>query len=294
MTSRQNRTRPPLASVLVVDDCLAAREMAVSVLRYLNIHVSEAETGAAAIAALRSSRFDLALIDFRLPDISGLDIVVELKKDRISVPWLLMSGLMTPTLAVEAMKLGAIDAVELPFDIERVVTAALRTVSTGWPRIPSSTLLSRPKSAAERWAFLVLRGCAAEHDLKTLRDWASVAGVSYSVLTESCRLVGIQPHDARDFLRMLRVLSQADGRIEGLEHGLDVNDYRTLKTLFKRAGLTVGSATGTISLSEFIERQQFVNPASDGIRLVVARIRECEPVRPPSSPGSGDARVAPV
>lgn len=266
------RTSVPAVAVLVVDDSAASREMVGCVLRCLNIHISEADTGAAAIRALRSRRFDLALIDFRLPDISGLEVVIELKKDRISVPWLLMSGLMTPPLAVAAMRLGAIDAVELPFDIEKVVGSALRELSAGWPRIPAPSLLSRPRSAAERWAFLVLRSCAAEHDLKTIRDWASVAGVSYSALTESCRLVGIRPHDARDFLRMLRALSHANGRLESLEHGLDVNDHRTLKTLFARAGVPLGYATGTISLCEFIDRQQFVNPACEGIRLLLKTI----------------------
>jgi hypothetical protein len=162
--------------------------------------------------------------------------------------------------------------VALPFDIEKVVISALRDVSTGWPPLPAPSLLSRPKSAAERWACLVLRSCVAEHDLKTIRDWASVAGVSYSALTESCRLVGIRPHDARDFLRMLRALSHASGRIDNLEHGLDVNDHRTLKTLFERAGLPLGRATGTISLDEFIGRQQFVNPACEGVRLMLKMI----------------------
>lgn len=240
---------------------------------HLNLQVQEAGTGAAAIAAIRSRPFDLAVIDLRLPDISGLDVIVELKRDGIGVPWLLMSGWITVPIAVEAMRLGAIDALELPFDIERVVVSALRGVlqrgSVGWPRLPSARDLPPPKSAAERWASLVLRGCAAEHDLKTIQDWASVAGTSYSTLTESCRLVGIRPHDARDFVRMLRALFRASGRVENLEHGLDVSDHRTLSALFERAGLTMGSASGAISLGEFINRQKFVDPAGEALRLTL-------------------------
>ena len=77
---------PPRRSVLVVDDDAGTRETTVSVLRCLKMSASEADTGAAAIAAIRARQFDLALIDFRLPDISGLDVVIELKKARLSVP----------------------------------------------------------------------------------------------------------------------------------------------------------------------------------------------------------------
>jgi DNA-binding response OmpR family regulator len=261
------------ASVLVVNDDPAARETVRLVLRRLNIHVHEADCGASAIAAMRSRRFDLALIDFRLPDISGLDIIAELKKSRVSVPWLLMSGWMTTSVAVEAIKLGAVDAVDLPFDIEAVVVSALREVSrrtaTGWPRLPSASFLTSPKSSAERWALLVLRGCAAEHDPRTLHEWASVVGVSYSVLKESCHLIGIRPHDARDFLRVLRALFRSNGRLENIEHGLNVNDRRTLQVLFERAGLPMGRSSGAISLREYVERQRFVNPASEAVRMLL-------------------------
>jgi ActR/RegA family two-component response regulator len=264
---------PQEPSVLIVDDDPATRETAVQLLRRRTIQVYEAGTGAAAIAAIRARPFDLAVIDFRLPDISGLDVIVALKKDRVPVQWVLMSGWMTPRLAVEAMRLGALDAVQLPADIEGVVLSALRgivkTEADGWPRVcPRTVALPAPKSAAERWAFLVLRGCSAEHDLKTIRDWAAVAGISYSALTDSCRLVGIRPHDARDFLRMLRALWAADGRTEDLEHGLQVNDFRTLKTLFLRAGLTMGRGTAAISLSEFIAGQQFVDPRSEAVKAM--------------------------
>ncbi len=266
---------PRTASVLVVDDDPTARETTRLALRRFDIHVHEADTGAAAIRAIRSRQFDLALIDFRLPDISGLDIIVELKKDGISVPWMLMSGWMTTSAAVEAMRLGAVGAVDLPFDIETVVIAALRDASkcgaNRWPRLPS-TFVVPPKSAAERWASLLLRGCSADDDPKTIQDWALVAGVSYSALTESCRLVGMRPHDARDFLRLLRALFRANGRVENLEHGLNVNDHRTLRALFERAGLTMGRSPRTISLPEYIERQQFVDPASQAVTALLKMI----------------------
>jgi DNA-binding response OmpR family regulator len=272
------RHASPQASILFVDDDPATRATAGLVLRSLNFDVHEADSGAAAIAAIRTRRFDLALIDFRLPDVSGLGIIVELKRHRISVPWLLMSGWMTTPVAVEAMRLGAVDVVDVPFDIETVVTSALgtlsRRVSAGWPRVPPASLLRRPRSAAERWAGFVLRGCEADHDLKTIADWAAVAGVSYSALTENCRLVGIRPHDARDFLRMLRALFHQKGQLKDIEHGLNVNDHRTMKALLARASLTGTRAGGAISLRAFIDGQQFVDPECEAVRLLINMIAE--------------------
>jgi DNA-binding response OmpR family regulator len=273
------RHSSPQVSILVVDDDPGTRETAGLVLRSLNFDVHEAASGAAASAAIRSHRFDLALIDFHLPDLSGLGIIVELKRHRISVPWLLMSGWMTTPVAVEAMKLGAVDVVDVPFDIERVVTSALgalsQRVAAEWPRVPPASLLRSPRSAAERWACFVLRGCEADHDLKTIADWAAVAGVSYSALTENCRLVGIRPHDARDFLRVLRALFHQKGQLKDFEHRLDVNDHRTMKTLLARASLT-GTRDGAISLRAFIDGQQFVDPECEAVRLMINMIAEAD------------------
>jgi hypothetical protein len=191
---------------------------------------------------------------------------------------------MTVPVAVEAMRLGAVDVVDLPFDIEQVVTSALshlpRRATAQWPRVPPASLLRHPRSAAERWAFLVLRGCAADHDLKTIGDWASAAGISYSALTESCRLVGMRPHNARDFLRILRVLFDSNGRLKDFEHGLDVNDHRTLKVLLERAGLAGRRGGGAISLREFIEAQRFVDPACEAVRLMLETIGADRPGQP--------------
>ena len=105
----------------------------------------------------------------------------------------------------------------------------------GWPSP------ARPGCAAERWALHVLKGCRSSGDVKTLTQWALSAGVSYTSLRESCRLVGIRPHDARDFTRVLRAVINSQGQQCDPEVLLDVSDSRTLATLFERAGLDVRS-----------------------------------------------------
>src|SRR5690606_27782195 len=94
-----------------------------------------------------------------------------------------------------------------------------------------------PASAADRWARFVLKVCESEGDLKTLKQWADFANVSYSSLRESCWLVGVRPRDARDFARVLRAVVKACER--GCDPGvlLDVSDRRTLHLLLEKSGI---------------------------------------------------------
>lgn len=92
--------------------------------------------------------------------------------------------------------------------------------------------------------------------------------MSYSSLSELCRLQKVRPQNARDLTRLLRaaVLAPAEGCEPALL--LDVRDRRTLRVMFKRAGLTVPD-TG-LSVECILDQQQLIEPKHP----VVARIRE--------------------
>lgn len=103
-------TQPlPIAAstVLIIDDDRDTCEMIDTALRPLSVIMRRARFGAEAIALARSTRFDLMLIDLNLPDMSGTDIVRALRDDLLHVPFALVSGCLTVSTAVEAMRLGA-------------------------------------------------------------------------------------------------------------------------------------------------------------------------------------------
>lgn len=129
--------------------------------------------------------------------------------------------------------------------------------------------ISEPGSVAQRWAMLVLRGCESEKDLRTLGEWARSAGVSYSTLCETCRLLRIQPKEARDFMRILRILLRYVGDSLYLETLLNVNDRRTLQAILSRAGLrTLSNDHGHLRPLEFLNVQQFVSRDNEGLRVL--------------------------
>jgi hypothetical protein len=125
-------------------------------------------------------------------------------------------------------------------------------------------LTEEPHSAAERWAGYVLRACDSEGDLKTLAEWARFAGVSYSSLRESCRLLGIRPRDARDLARVLRALVRSTHGADGIAALLDARDERTLASLMNRAALNRHSDR-SVAVTDFLESQDFVSRDNSGL-----------------------------
>lgn len=156
-------------------------------------------------------------------------------------------------------------------DIDRLI-AVVRAATQGRACHPQAAdrpcAPLRPRSAGERWALHVLRACESESDLKTLEDWATFVGVSYTSLCERCGLVGIRPHDARDLSRMRRAVLKAS--VEGcrLDVLLDIGDRRTLNALLTRAGLGNGASTRHVSLQAFLDGQRFVPADNEGFVLL--------------------------
>ena len=144
--------------VLVVDDDASTRETLRGMLRTGAYTVSLAATARAAVESVKRHTPNLALIDLRLTDGTGFDLVRAFARERISVPWILMSGFIDYGAAVEAGRLGALTAVPAGFDVEQVVSEAFRRVDSGrlWPIPPLKPRLPEPGTSAEYLAWLML------------------------------------------------------------------------------------------------------------------------------------------
>jgi DNA-binding NtrC family response regulator len=112
------------AQVLIVDDERLIRS---SLERALSLqgHVTEtADSAATALAAAGRKRFDLVVLDLKLPDGSGLEVLARLLRDAPDTKVVVISAHGTVDSAVEAMKLGAFDFVKKPFDLDELLTTA--------------------------------------------------------------------------------------------------------------------------------------------------------------------------
>src|SRR6185295_4347582 len=106
--------------ILIAEDEESIRFVLTRALEGRGYHVRAFAEGLTALAALRTGGYDLAIVDIRLPDVSGLDLLSRARDEGLDVPILVMTAESTMQNAIEAMKRGAFDYLTKPFDIEEV------------------------------------------------------------------------------------------------------------------------------------------------------------------------------
>ena len=122
------------SSILIVDD---ERNIRTALSRSLSLEgyrCETAETVSAGLDAFRSLPCDLVMLDVKLPDGNGLDVLQVIKKERPALPVVMMSGHGTVEMALEAIRRGAHDFIEKPLSTERILITignALRFAGQG-------------------------------------------------------------------------------------------------------------------------------------------------------------------
>jgi DNA-binding NtrC family response regulator len=108
------------ARVLVVDDERSILLLLEEALTQWGYQVTCASHVTEALAAIKTQVFDAALTDVRMPDMSGLDLLREIKKQDESIEVVIMTGYPTITSAVEALKEGAYDYLSKPLILDEL------------------------------------------------------------------------------------------------------------------------------------------------------------------------------
>ena len=114
--------------VHVIDDDDAARDSLAFLFESADIAVRSYASAAAFLAVAPSLSHGCIVTDVRMPEINGIEMLKRLKAKGIGLPVIVITGHADIALAVEAMKSGAVDFMEKPFDDEamlRAVRAAL-------------------------------------------------------------------------------------------------------------------------------------------------------------------------
>lgn len=108
--------------VHIIDD-EAIRESLVFLLRTAQIEAEAFSSAPAFLDSLPDARLSCVITDIRMPEMNGLDLLRRLREMKIGVPVIVITGHGDVPLAVEAMKFGAIDFLEKPFDDEVLLTS---------------------------------------------------------------------------------------------------------------------------------------------------------------------------
>jgi ActR/RegA family two-component response regulator len=248
--------------VLVVDDDEGTRNAFSVALRNSGFETFVAESGQQGIEIAVQTQPEIALIDLRLPDMSGLTVLQELRRAGSFAHLIMMTGFATTQTAVEAMRLGALDYLEKPIDVDSLIELVESVTGSGGLALKLRHADDTKLHAATRWAQVVIQAIDAPADPKTLHGWGRSVGVSHGAIRNWCRTAHIRPKRSLDFARLLRaVIKQREGlRPEDL---LDVVDLRTLAHLLKM-GQTSSNRPAELpsEVEEFLQTQRWITSTS--------------------------------
>jgi DNA-binding NtrC family response regulator len=115
--------------VLVVDDEDALRMVLGSELSSSGYDVSTASDGDEAISMVQNKKFDLVLLDIKMPKVDGFEVLKYIKKNIPKVKVIMLTGFADLKNAIESKKHGAEDFVSKPYDLVDLLTTIERVLS---------------------------------------------------------------------------------------------------------------------------------------------------------------------
>jgi len=115
--------------ILIVDDDIVVRDSLRKWFESEGFEVSIAPGAAAALEMLSRQRFDLALVDIKMPGVDGIELQAKLREIDASMPVIIMTGFASVETAVRALKNGAYDYITKPFDPDELVHLVNKAIS---------------------------------------------------------------------------------------------------------------------------------------------------------------------
>ncbi len=167
-----------MPAILVIDDKDSMRDMLSASLTSEGYDVDAAGSGDIGIAKSKEKHFDVVLTDLKMPDISGLEVLSQVKEHDPDTAVIVMTAYGTIENAVEAMKRGAFDFLQKPFDINHLQMLVERALEN--QRLVAENMLLR-EELAQSLGFAEIIG-ASENMLEVSRLVQKVSPSDTAVL----------------------------------------------------------------------------------------------------------------
>jgi DNA-binding NtrC family response regulator len=147
----------PHPKVLVIDDEQIVLSSVQRILEAEGFTVDLSASGKQGREWALSRPYDLVMSDIRMPEVGGMRVLRDVKREKPQLPFVIITGYATVASAVQAMKLGATDYVEKPFTPEGLLEAVRGALESAKERPPESQALVHPAEV-----LLVLERAARE------------------------------------------------------------------------------------------------------------------------------------
>ena len=109
-----------MSKILIIEDDNKIRSILKEILEEKNHEVEEAADGEEGFKKLEQGTFDLCLCDIKMPKMDGMEVLEKAKESEIGTNFIMISAHGTIDVAVEAVKKGAFDFLQKPFDLGRL------------------------------------------------------------------------------------------------------------------------------------------------------------------------------
>jgi DNA-binding NtrC family response regulator len=110
-----------MAKILVIDDEKSIRNALKEILEYEKHEVTLAENGMLGLDLLKKNSFEVVLLDIKMPEMDGLEVLEQISNRYTEVQVVMISGHGNVDTAVKAVKMGAYDFIEKPLDLNRLL-----------------------------------------------------------------------------------------------------------------------------------------------------------------------------
>jgi DNA-binding NtrC family response regulator len=207
---RESKSRPAVAvpsirelvgRVLVVDDNARARQSMVDVLAAAGHEVVSSASAIEALKFVEQGAFDVIITDLQMPGMDGLSFIRTLAERRVESQIVMVTAFASVTSAVEAMRYGAFDYIEKPFDVEQLESLIARALRHGEKVGRRSSV----PAAAPAWQSIMVGQSAA---LALLRQ-----RIAQAAPTDETVLITGESGTGKELVaRCLHAASRRDGR----------------------------------------------------------------------------------
>lgn len=178
----ENKVFPPrLGRILVVDDEPEHINVLGDFLSRKGYEVAGAYSGEEALEIVEPCNFDLAFVDLRMPGMSGIELVSELKQGSPGLPVVMMTAYSTVECAVEAFRTGATDFLAKPLKLAEIESMVEKLVRKRVPNPGVDSLLSVLSDHADDFGIDFTETMNQLRDLKDLREACQTTGDSNSL-----------------------------------------------------------------------------------------------------------------
>ena len=146
--------------ILLVDDHDVLRRQLSKALERRGCRVRSVDGGLAALEAIREEAPEVVVLDVRMPDMSGFEVLQRIREEAPTTRVLMLTGYGSVAQAVDAMRLGAIGYVQKPADADDVLAAIERSEQP--VALPETDNVAPPSLARAEWEHIhrVLSDCA--------------------------------------------------------------------------------------------------------------------------------------